>query len=384
MKKALMYASVASMIQQFNMNNIKLLLELGYQVDVTCNFEFGSTISNEKIEQFKNELIDLGVNYYHIPIPRKVTDFKNIYTSYQQSKDIMNKEQYDLIHCHSPIGGLICRKANKHSENYNNCRMIYTAHGFHFFKGNNPIKNFIFKNIEKHAAKYTDVLITINKEDYEAAKQFKLKPNGYVQYIPGIGIDVLAIQQMQGKRKDLIEELGINQDVKLLMSVGELNNNKNHKVVIEALAKLPNHYHYIICGQGHLKNALELYAKELGCEERLHLLGYRNDIIPLMKSCDIFIFPSKREGLSVALMEALASDMVCIASQIRGNNDLIHNQRNGFLFHGGENEAEEIYAIINQIAMDGTSFTSLDKEVILKKIDRINIEKGMRKVYLKN
>ena len=335
MKRALMYASVASMIQQFNMNNIKLLIELGYKVDVACNFEFGSTISNDKIEQLKRDLTNLGVDYYHIPISRKISDLRNIYKAYQLSKKLMNENKYDLIHCHSPIGGLICREANKHSENYNNCRMIYTAHGFHFFKGNNPIKNIIFKSIEKHAAKYTDILITINKEDYEAASTFKLKADGYVEYIPGVGIDIKKINSIKGNKEKMCIELNISVDSILLLSVGELNVNKNHISVIKCLPNLANNIHYIICGQGPLKDEYLKLAEELNVRDRLHILGYRNDVLRIMKSCDLFVFPSKREGLSVALMEAMACGLPCIASNIRGNQDLLDKR---YLFNDINNE----------------------------------------------
>lgn len=326
MKKALMYASVASMIQQFNMNNISLLQNLGYKVDVACNFEFGSTITDEKIEKLKEQLTKMDVNFYQIPVPRKITDIKNLRLSYKMTKDLMNEKKYDLVHCHSPIGGIICRLANKHSKHYDSTRMIYTAHGFHFFKGNNPLKNFLFRNIERYGAKYTDTLITINKEDYAAAKKFKLKKNGTVEYVPGVGIDIDKINSIQGNKEELCKELNIPVDTILLLSVGELNDNKNHKVVIECLPELPKNVHYLICGVGPLKEQHEELAKKLDVLDRLHLLGYRNDVIRIMKSCDVFIFPSKREGLSVALMEAMACGLPCIASEIRGNTDLVQEQ----------------------------------------------------------
>ena len=344
MKKALMYASVASMIQQFNMNNISLLQELGYKVDVACNFEFGSTISHEKIECLKESLKEMNVDFYHIPVPRKITDIHNLKLSYSQTMELMNKNQYQLIHCHSPIGGIICRIANKNSDNYENTRMIYTAHGFHFFKGNNPLKNFLFRNIERYGAKYTDTLITINKEDYAAAKKFKLRKNGTVEYVPGVGIDLEKINSIQGNKEELCKELNIPSDSTLLLSVGELNDNKNHKVIIQSLSELPSNVHYVICGTGPLKEQHEQLAKELHVEDRLHLLGYRTNIIQIMKSCDIFVFPSKREGLSVALMEAMACGLPCIASKIRGNVDLIITENVGALINSTQSK-EWVYVI---------------------------------------
>ena len=374
MKKALMYASVASMIQQFNMNNIKLLQELGYEVYVACNFEFGSTISNEKISKLKEDLTNMNVKYYHIPVPRKISDFSNLYLSYKKTLKLMNENKYNLIHCHSPIGGIICRIANKHSKNYSNARMIYTAHGFHFFKGNNPIKNFIFKNIERYGARFTDTLITINKEDYNAAKKFKLKKNGTVEYVPGIGIDLDKINAIEGNKDDLCKELNISTNSILLLSVGELNQNKNHRVVIEQLDKLPDNVHYIICGQGILKEEYESLAKEHNVQHRLHLLGYRDDVLKIMKSCDVFVFPSKREGLSVALMEAMACKLICVASRIRGNVDL---ENNNIYYFEKENVQQ-----LNDVIMKAINKRS--ENVDLKQYSSKYINSVIRSIYVGN
>lgn len=381
MKRALMYASVASMIQQFNMNNISLLQELGYKVDVACNFEFGSTISQEKIESLKESLKEMNVDFYHIPVPRKITDIHNLKLSYSQTKELMNKNQYQLIHCHSPIGGIICRIANKNSNNYENTRMIYTAHGFHFFKGNNPLKNFLFRNIERYGAKYTDTLITINKEDYAAAKKFKLRKNGSVEYVPGVGIDIDKINSIQGNKEELCKELNIPSDSTLLLSVGELNDNKNHKVIIQSLPELSSNVHYVICGTGPLKEQYEELAKELHVEDRLHLLGYRSDVIKIMKSCDIFVFPSKREGLSVALMEAMACGLPCIASRIRGNVDLITQGANSLLCNPNE-YMDFVNAIKSMDEEIKDKFSELNI-IESKKYNVKQINKIMIKIYSK-
>ena len=373
MKKALMYASVASMIQQFNMNNIKFLQDLGYKVDVACNFEFGSTISNEKIEKLKKDLKDIDVDFYQIPVPRKIFDFKNLKLSYKLTKQLMNEKGYDLVHCHSPIGGIICRIANKNSSYYSQSKMIYTAHGFHFFKGNNPIKNIIFKAIEKYGAQFTDTLITINKEDYNAAKKFKLKKGGTVEYVPGIGIDLDKINSIQGNKEKLCQELNIPSDSILLLSVGELSVRKNQKLVINCLADFDENVHYIICGQGALKEHFLELAKEKKVDHRLHLLGYCSNIIEIMKSCDIFIFPSLQEGLPVALMEALASGLPCIASDIRGNNDLIENDVNGYLFELKESKFNKRMKCV----LERKSF----EKKLMDQYSVKNISGKMKKIY---
>lgn len=331
--RALMTATVPSMIGQFNMNNIKLLQELGYEVDVICNFNDHSVWSKEKIDQLKKKLDDMNVHTYQIAFERSIFKIRNHFHSYRQMKRLMNDRKYDLIHTHTPISSLITRYAFRHSNIYNSCRMIYTAHGFHFFKGNNPLMNFLFRNIERLGARYTDTIITINIEDYEAAKKFKLRKNGTVEYIPGVGIDIDKINSIQGNKEELCKELNIPGDSILLLSVGELNDNKNHKVVIKCLPELTDNFHYLICGDGLLKERHEELAKKLNVSNRLHLLGYRNDVIRIMKSCDIFVFPSKREGLSVALMEAMACGLPCVASKIRGNVDLVKSAAEGYIFN---------------------------------------------------
>lgn len=329
MKRALMYASVASMIQQFNMENIRLLLELGYEVDVACNMEQGSTITSEKIEAMKQELKEMGVNVVHVPIPRKVTAVGDIMKSFRASKQLMNAREYALIHCHSPIGGMICRLANRFSKGYGKTKMIYTAHGFHFFKGA-PKKNWlIFYPVEWLCSRYTDVLITINHEDYTLAQK-KMKARN-VQYVPGIGVNTEHISKVFSIRDQLCEQLGIPMSAKLMISVGELNDNKNHQVVVRAMKDLPSDIHYLICGQGDSAPVLTEIAQQMDCEKRLHLLGYRSDVLAVVKSCDLFVFPSKREGLSVALMEAMAVGKAVACSKIRGNTDLI-DENGGVLF----------------------------------------------------
>ena len=182
--KVLILASVASMIDQFNMSNIDILISLGYEVHVACNFEKGSTCSQEKIVQLKKKLGEIEVKYYQIDFTRSVFNILQDVKAYRQVKRIMVENSYKFIHCHSPIGGVIGRLACKSTHT----RCIYTAHGFHFYKGA-PIKNWIvFYPIEKWLSKYTDVLITISKEDYNRAKnKFKMKQ---LEYIPGVGVDI--------------------------------------------------------------------------------------------------------------------------------------------------------------------------------------------------
>ena len=377
--RALMTATVPSMIGQFNMNNIKLLIELGHDVDVACNFEDHSVWSKEKIEQLKDDLDALNVNTYHIDFERSMFKIGNHIKSYKQMKKLMNEKEYTLIHTHTPISSLITRIAFKNSHIFNKCRMIYTAHGFHFFKGNNPLKNFLFRNIERYGAKYTDTLITINKEDYAAAKKFKLRKNGTVEYVPGVGIDIDKINSIQGNKEKLCKELNIPVDSILLLSVGELSKRKNHEVIVRLLNQLPDNIHYVICGQGQLENYLLDLAQKLKVNNRLHLLGYRTNIPQIMKSCDIFVFPSLQEGLPVALMEAMACGLPCVASEIRGNVDLIEDGVNSSLCN--PIEYKEFLNSVKSINKEiGDKFSELNI-IKIKKYDIQEINIKMNKIY---
>ena len=314
-KRALMYASVASMIQQFNMENIRLLLADGYEVDVACNLQQGSTITPEKIAAMKAELEEMGVRVFHVPVPRKISAIRDIVTAFRKTRDIIAQGEYSLIHCHSPIGGVLCRLANRFSGRYGKARMIYTAHGFHFFKGAPLLNWVIFYPLEWFSSRYTDVLITINLEDFALAQK-KMKAKQVV-YVPGIGVDVTKFRNAAAASREARESLGLADGEMLLLSVGELSVRKNHEVVLRALASLKlDAYQYLICGLGPLEERLREVVRELKMEDRVRFLGYRNDIPQIMNAADVYLFPSLQEGLPVALMEAMAAGKAVACSRI--------------------------------------------------------------------
>lgn len=336
-KTVLITASVASMIDQFNWPNIRLLLSLGYDVDVAANFMHGSTCTDERIAKLIKQLDQLSIDCYQIDFDRKAVDVKADLRAFRQLDAVvcgtarpvnpirhhnMRSKNYAFIHSHSPIGGAAGRiTAARHR-----IKSIYTAHGFHFYRGA-PLRNWIiFYFIEWMLSWMTDVLITINQEDYARAKKyFHAKKT---VYIPGVGVDVKKYQNLAVNREEKRKALGIRAEDIFLLSVGELNQNKNHKTVIEALGKiepeLSGRLHYVIAGKGGLKKELGNLADQLGV--RLHLLGFCSDVPELLKAADIFLLPSFREGLNVGLMEAMAAGLPAIVSDIRGNRDLIRKQ----------------------------------------------------------
>lgn len=378
-EKVLMVASVASMIQQFNIENLKILQSLGYEVHVACNFERGSTCSQEKINELKVYLEEKNIKFFQIDFSRSIFNIQDNIKAYRQLRKIILNQKYLFVHCHSPIGGVITRLICKNIDT----KVIYTAHGFHFFKGA-PLKNWLlFYPIEKYLSKYTDILITINKEDYQRAKDnFKMKQ---LEYILGVGVDVQYYQNLKIDIEKKRKELGLSMEQKILLSVGEINDNKNHKIVIDTLYKLNDPtVIYMIAGIGNKLCDLKKIVKDYGIEKQVKFLGYRNDIAELYKVSDVFIFPSKREGLSVALMEAISSEIPCIVSNIRGNNDLIANEINGYLFEIGKNFSvtfleKYIGKILN--SPDIRNQFKLENTKKSKQFSKNVIDKKMLKIY---
>ncbi len=376
--KAMVLASVASMIDQFNMDNINLLLQLGFDVDVVCNCKVGSTISDERIQSMISRLENMGVRVFDAPIPRKITDVKGMTEAFNQVKKLCNQNHYSILHCHSPIGSVIARMAVAQSRKEFNTRVIYTAHGFHFYQGA-PVKNWLlYYPIEKLCSYETDVLITINKEDYNFAKENMSAKK--VIYIPGVGIDTKKYFSEDFDRNSKRKSLGLNDGDLMVLSVGELNDNKNHETIIRAISQLnDSRIHYFIAGKGNKKEYLQRLGDELGVN--LHLLGYRTDINELLNSADIFALPSFREGLSVALMEAMAAGLPCLVSKIRGNVDLIDNGFGGFLCN--PDAVDQFKEKIRILCSDPILRNEMSKrnESEIKKYDRERVLSIMENIY---
>ncbi|MDR0220277.1 MAG: glycosyltransferase [Lachnospiraceae bacterium] len=340
-KKCLMVASVASMIGQFNMPNIALLQAKGYAVTVAANFSFGNTFGNKHADTLRDELVAGGIEVYDIKFMRNVFALSNI-TAYKQIKKLINDNNYALIHCHSPIGGVISRLAAKKKRGLGT-RVIYTAHGFHFYKGANWRKWFFYYPVEKWLSRYTDALITINREDYFLASTKMKAKRTY--YLPGIGIETRKYMRAETERAGKRSELNIPAEAIVIVSIGELSKRKNHQAAIKSLSTIKSdRLFYIICGLGDLQERLQKLAKRRGIDDRVLLLGYRTDTAEILQMSDIFLFPSLQEGLPVALMEAMAAGLPCVVSKIRGNVDLLEDNKGGFLC-GARNIGEYSRAI---------------------------------------
>lgn len=371
-KRVLMLATTAAMIEQFNKNNIAILNEMGIKVDVIGNFDKGNPISTERLEAFKNWISERGGICYNYPATRKPFDFVNNFKAYKKAVEVIKKNKYLFIHCHNPIGAVIGRLAGKST----NTKVVYTAHGFHFYDGA-PILNWLlYYPVEKWLSRYTDTIITINKEDYKrATEKFHAKK---AEYIPGVGIDIERFGNEHGG-SDIRKELGIKPEDTVILSVGELNKNKNHEVVIRALGNLAtDNIYYIIAGKGALESYLKETAREVKVEDKLKLVGFRSDIERFFDAADIFILPSIREGLNVSLMEAMASGLPCIAGNIRGNVDLIDSGKGGYLFD--VSSKEELAEKLQMIREHLDEFGEYNRQKI-KSFDVDTVSGKLRKVY---
>ena len=381
---ALVIASTASMIDQFNMSNIRILQELGYEVQVACNFRDGNTCSDEKVIELKNRLNDMNIVFYDIDFCRNVMNFSKDIEAYKQVKKLFENNKYDLVHCHTPIGGVIARMAARKYRK-RGTKVIYTAHGFHFYKGA-PLKNWLlYFPVEWICSFFTDVLITINKEDFALAKKHMHAQK--TKYVSGVGIDLnkFSSNTLTNEEKLTIRRsLGIKDNEKMILSVGELIPRKDHETAIRAIHKLNDkRIKYFICGQGALHDHLQTLINDLGLSDNVKLLGFRTDISELCCCADMFVFPSRQEGLPVALMEAMASGLPCVVSDIRGNTDLIDDGKGGFLCK--PNDVNGFAQKIKMLLSDRDLSTSMSvyNTNKLKKYDISAINSQMKRIYQK-
>ena len=327
MKKVLFTATVVKThINVFHIPYLKMMKDMGCMACVAAKNDF----ENEPcVIPFCDDFID-------IEFSRNPFSVKNV-KAYKRLRELIERERFDLIHCHTPVASVVTRLASIGARRKYGTKVIYTAHGFHFYKGAPVVNWLLYYPVEKICSYFTDVLITINKEDYALAKR-KMKARR-IEYVSGVGLDTKKFANTQVDPAVKRRELGIPEDAVVLMSVGELNHNKNHQVVIKALAQIHNeNIHYVIAGMGYLIDELQLLANGLGLAKQVHFLGYRRDISELYKVSDICVFPSIREGLPVALMEAMACGVPVVCSNIRGNTDLI-DETGGVLFEPADVDA---------------------------------------------
>lgn len=360
MKKVLFTATVDSHIELFHIPFLKYFKELGYEVHVATNSDKDILYCDKKIK----------ISFERSPF--KLNNIKAI----KQLRKIVNREKYDLIHTHTPMGSVVTRLASKNTRKVNNTKVIYTAHGFHFFKKAPLINWLLFYPIEKYLTKYTDTLILINEEDYNLAKN-KFKKCKNIRFVPGVGIDEDKFNfKMSIKDKEILRNtLNLKKDDFVMIYPAEISNRKNQEWLLKCIKDLIKNYphiHLLLPGKDSLNGQIQNLANNLKLNNNVHFLGFRRDIPKLLKISDIAISSSKQEGLPVNIMEAMFIGLPIIVTNCRGNRDLIKNNVNGFIV-----EQEDNNNFINKIE------ELYNNEELRKEFGKNN-KKDIKKYLLKN
>lgn len=333
MKKILYVATITEHFYYFHLPYLKMFHDLGWQVDVA---------SHGDVE------LPYCDNRYEIPIKRSPADKDNL-QAYKMLKKIIKDNHYDIVHCHTPMGGILARLAC-FSQRKKGTKVLYTAHGFHFYEGAPKANWLVYFPIEYFMSMITDCLITINDEDYHCAKKrLKAKQTAKVN---GVGYNSDRYFRVSKEEKlSLRKKLGYSESEKIFIYVAEMNLNKNQAMLIRALnevSKKHDDVRLIIAGADNFNGEYPKLAKELGIEAKVDFLGHREDINDLLHISDIAVGSSYREGLPVNVMEALACGLPVVLSDNRGHRVLGVNGENGYVVKVNDYElmAQKICEII--------------------------------------
>lgn len=347
---------------------LQTALDMGYEV------YFGTNRANP--ESLKCEL---PVKLYDSHSYRSITAIKDNWTAYKNLSQVVENENVEVIHCNTPVGGMVGRFVGK---KYHVNKVIYTAHGFHFFKGAPLFNRTVLKFAERIMAHWTDAIITMNEEDYQSALKFKLRKGGKVYKVHGVGINLDDFSDIQVDYKTKRAELGLKDTDIVCISAGDLVARKNYGIAIETLAKIKNsNVHYLICGVGPKKEELEKLANEKGISDRVHFLGFRSDVKELMKVSDIFLFTTLQEGMPRSMMEAMACGLPCIASKIRGNVDLLDEGKGGYLREASN--SEEMAHCLRCLVEDSNLRKKMSEHNLktIKRFDVKVVKKEIEQIY---
>ena len=375
MKKKVLFAAtvVKTHIMEFHIPYLKMFQDMGWETAVAARNDY---------EDPADCVIPYCDRYYDIPFERQPWKIGNI-GAYRQMKQLIDRENYDIIHCHTPMGAMIARLAAMGARK-KGTKVLYTAHGFHFYKGASPVHWLLYYPVEWVLAYVTDVLITMNREDFTLAQ--KKMHAKRIEYIPGVGIDTKKFRAGTSGRLEKRQELGFGAEDFLILTVAEMTKNKNHSTVLKALALLKDKVEfsslrYLICGRGENEQNLRQEAEELGISDHVVFLGYRHDVPDLLRCSDLFAFMSFREGLPVALMEAMSSGMSIVCSRIRGNTDLIEDGADGCI---ADNTPEAVSKAILELYRDPQKrqrYGAAAAEKV-KQFDAENVHRIMKEIYL--
>ena len=381
MKKALIVTAYSGFLPQFEMNNVKLLQERGFEVHYISNFQI-------PFYDYEPDCLEkAGIICHQMDMSKQPLAVRTNRKAYRQLKELVKTENFDLFHVHNPVAGVLGRLAARHSRPKKDGRVytpfvIYTSHGFHFYRGC-PLKNrLLYETAEKFMARFTDMIITINQEDFENAGKMKLRKGGSAERIFGVGVDARLFSESREERAAVRKELDLPEDAFHLVTAAELTANKNQQVVIRALGMLKNpDIYYTLCGKGDDEEKLRELARSLGLEKQVRIIGYRRDMHRVLQGTDCFVFPSIREGLGLAAVEALMCGVPVIAEDNRGSREYLQDGKNGIACHG--KSAEEYRDAVEKLFCDRKLCLELGgnaRESVLH-FSKENAERLMRQIY---
>lgn len=309
----LLITTISGFVPKFMMQDVRLLQAMGHTVHYASNFD------NPVYECDREALEAEGIICHSVPIAKSPRYIGANLAALRQLNRIVERFEIAAIHCNNPMGGVLGRLAgSRRQKPY----VIYTAHGFHFYAGA-PIKNWVcYYPVEKMLAHRTNQLITINREDKAHADRFRLRKGGTVAQIPGVGLDTDRFVPRPEKRTEYRQQLKLASDSFVFLSVGELNDNKNHRTIINAFSHLREKCAILlICGEGPRHSQLQEQIDRAGLTDRVRLCGYQTEIEKYYQSADCFLFPSMREGLGMAAVEAMACGLPLIVGDNRGTRE---------------------------------------------------------------
>lgn len=364
MKKVLFISNILSHIEVFHLPYLEWFKKQGYEVHVMTNAE-GKTAT------FCDKLFDVGIE-------RSPFNIKNI-AAIKEAKRIIDSENYDIIHSHTPMGGVVGRLATSKARK-KGTRILYTAHGFHFYSGAPKLNWLLYYTMEKFLAKKTDCIITINAEDYTRAKEKFESKTTAVEKISGIGVNIDRFAPVSAEEKDELKKQYGYEGKFLLIYAAEFIPRKNHRFFIDAakdLCKLHPNVKFLFCGKGELMESMQKYADECGVAEYFDFLGFRKDMPTLYQMSDVLISASFQEGLPINLIEGIATGLPIVASSVRGHTDVVKHSLNGYLFK--INSTSQFIDCINRLYSDSDLYSDMSAQAI-QTAQNFSIENSLKQM----
>ena len=363
-KKVLFVATVDSHIELFHLPYLKMFRDKGWEVHVATNTDKPIKYCDKKIK----------LSICRSPM-KMVANIKAI----RELKKVIGQEKYEIVHCHTPMGGVVARLAAKKFRR-SGTRVIYTAHGFHFYKGAPLHYWLMYYPVEKYLSKYTDTLITINQEDYERARKKFGKRCYDIQYVPGVGVDEkkFAKKMSVDEKKKLRESLGLGEDDKVLICVGRLDKNKNQGFLVRTMKQLMAEdakYHLLLVGPDEYGGKYQRLALKLGVEKNVHFLGFREDVSELLQIADVMVSASKREGLPVNLIEAAVLGVPIVATDCRGNRDVCGRVGEGATILNNDGDFINALSGVFKVGLDAKNKSQYDFVTVVDEMEKIYFRK---------